>query len=70
VPQAEIGEGPTYRFVEWNGRAMLRARINYRRHYSPAAFQSPEFANRVAQVRLVGLGETRPEEPRAEMLPV
>lgn len=33
VPQAELGDGPTFHNADWTAAAMLRARRNFARHY-------------------------------------
>jgi folate-dependent phosphoribosylglycinamide formyltransferase PurN len=40
LPQNEIGEGKTFYTREWNWRATLRAKQNYRKNFGTATFQS------------------------------
>jgi folate-dependent phosphoribosylglycinamide formyltransferase PurN len=35
VPQDSIGSGRTFYNADWGGRAMLKARLNFNRHYAP-----------------------------------
>jgi methionyl-tRNA formyltransferase len=55
IPQDSIGDGKTFYNIDWNGPAMLRARINFKRHYAPY---------------FTDLGRRRAEASRLTLLPI
>jgi methionyl-tRNA formyltransferase len=55
VPQNQIGHGRTFYTKDWNGRAILRARRNFERHYSARLIDNPAFGDTLTRVRLVTL---------------
>jgi methionyl-tRNA formyltransferase len=59
VPQDEIAQGRTYYTIEWNARAMLRARRNFKLRYNSQFLESAEYLARYAQVKLAPLATLR-----------
>jgi methionyl-tRNA formyltransferase len=58
VPRARqdgIAQGRTYYTVDWNARAMLRARQNFKRRYNAQFFESVDYIARCAEITHVSL---------------
>lgn len=53
VPQESIGKGKTFYTIEWNGWAMLKALINFRRYYSMYFLDGQEYRNQSSRLNLV-----------------
>lgn len=57
IPQDSIGEGQTFYNVEWNARAMRRARRNFRHAYASYFSDERERVRRSASLKLFPLTE-------------
>jgi methionyl-tRNA formyltransferase len=55
IAQDSIVKGRTFYTIEWNGRAMLRAALNFKRHYAPEYFEGEEFKSASSSLKLFPL---------------
>ena len=55
APQNRLGPGRTFYTREWNARAIMRARWNFARRYSPQLLDDAGFQQQAASVSLVPL---------------